>query len=92
LMPLDFFPLGVHKGLSVPNEGVKYGWTALPNNCSLWDCHTTDAAERVAWGGVSAGHVSGHQRRTFGCLVRGATTWKRSATLSEVSTFLSISI
>jgi hypothetical protein len=25
LMPLDFFPLGVHKGLSVPNEGVKYG-------------------------------------------------------------------
>jgi hypothetical protein len=40
-----FLSMRVHKGLGVPNENARYGRTVSLNNCSLWDCYTSDAAE-----------------------------------------------
>jgi hypothetical protein len=40
-----FVSVEVLKGLGAPNEGARCGGTALPNNCSMWDCYTGDAAK-----------------------------------------------
>jgi hypothetical protein len=61
---LWIFCMRIHKKLGVPNEGARCGQTANPNNCSLWDCYTSDATKHLTRGGVSCGHLSGHRGRT----------------------------
>jgi hypothetical protein len=68
--PCRFLSMGVHKRLGVPNEGARCGRTASLNNCSLWECYTSDAVKHLARGGVSSRHLSGHQGRTRGDVLR----------------------
>jgi hypothetical protein len=70
--PFRFLSMGVHKTLGVPSEGARCGRTESPNNCSLWDCCTSDAVKHLARGGVSSRNLSGHQGRTRGDLLRNA--------------------
>lgn len=81
--PFRSFPVEIHKGLGVPNEGPRYGCTAA--------CETdTQAAEYLARGAVMSGHLSGHRVHVCGDLLRDVRTWKLSASFSTVPMILSI--
>jgi hypothetical protein len=82
--PFRFFSMGVRRGLGVPNEGLRCRRTAS------WGCYTSYVAGHLPSGGVSWGHLSGHQGYTCGDLPRNIKTWKLSASFSEVPMFLPV--
>jgi hypothetical protein len=90
LDPFRFISMRVRQGLGVPNEIARCGWTASLNNCGLWDCYTSNAAKHLARGGISSGHLLGHQGQTCGDLLGNIKSRKLSASLIEVPMFLSI--
>jgi hypothetical protein len=54
------------------------------------EIYTADAAKHLARGAVSSGHLSDHQERTHGNLVRTIETLKLCASFSEVHMFLCV--
>jgi hypothetical protein len=45
LIPLDFFLRGCIKELVYQTKVQRVDEAAYPNNCSMWECYTTDAAK-----------------------------------------------